>query len=237
MKFARYYIGMAVIALATFAADAEDKPDDAIPAAQKSYKEAIAKAEKALVESFDTNAAAIRESSKKAELKQALLDQIKQEKADFEQHGWYPWSAQSRPALVAFIRDRMTADKALSTAFDNVADVHTKAKRDVAAAAVLRLKKEAIAPKMIARWELTGTNWTGSWIGKLYSNGHYSDADGKAIWAIEKGVVTLRQPEQGYPNGVKVLKWSLKDSGTELDEVGNNGARSTGKLANVPEEK
>jgi hypothetical protein len=34
-----------------------------------------------------------------------------------------------------------------------------------------------------------------------------------------------------------VLKWYLKESGTELDEVGNNGGRSTGKLANRADEK
>jgi hypothetical protein len=152
-------------------------------------------------------------------------------------HGWYPWSDVMRPALVEHIRARLAADKALADAFDKVVDGHTRAKQDVEAATVQRLKRQALEPKLIARWELTGTNWTGTWVGKLYSNGHYSDLDGKAVWAIEKGIVTLVQPEAGLPGGYKVLKWHLKESGTELDETGNNGARSTGKLANRVEEK
>ena len=141
-----------------------------------------------------------------------------------------------RPDMIA-IRERLAAEKALATVYDAAIDAHTRARKDVEAAAVLKLKKESLAPKLIARWELTGTDWNGSWIGKLYSNGHYSDADGKAVWSFEKGVFTLRQPEAGFPNGTKILKWTLKDSGIELEEVGNNGKHSTGKLANLVDEK
>jgi hypothetical protein len=214
-----------------------DAPDDQLAAARDAHKEAVTKAEGTLVEAFETTAKLIRESSRKADEKQRVLDQLKQEKADFQLHGWYPWSEAMRPALVEHIRARLTADKVLGDAFDKVVDAHTRAKRDVEAATILKLKRQALEPKLVARWELTGTNWNGGWVGKLYSNGHYSDPDGKALWAIERGVVTLVQPESGLPGGRKVLKWHLKESGVELDEVGNNGARSTGKLANRADEK
>ncbi len=212
-----------------------DTTKEQLAAAQDAYKEAIAKAEKVLTEGFDATSKVIRESSRRAEDKQRALDQLKQEKADFQLHGWYPWSEVMRPALIDLIRARLLADKALADAFDKVIDGHTRAKRDLEAITVLKSKRQALEPKLIARWEMTGTNWKGTWVGKLYSNGHYGEPDGKAIWAIERGVITLRQPEAGIPGGYKILKWHLKESGTELDEVGNNGARSTGKLTNVAE--
>ena len=217
---------------------ADPTPEEQLATARAQFKAAVAKLDKTLLDAFDTNATLVRESAKPAEVKQKVLDQLKREKADYEAHGWYPWSEAMRPALVAMIRDRMTAEKAVAAALDKVADSYTRSKHDTEAAAVLKAKKETLAPKLVARWELTGTNWDGTWVGKLYSNGHYSDPDGKAVWALEKGVVTLRQPEAGFPGGTKVLKWTLKESGTELDEVGNNnGARSVGKLANVADEK
>jgi hypothetical protein len=231
-RFTATVLGLLLVGTAS-----ADSPKEQLAAAQDAYKEAVAKAEKSLADAFDTTAKLIRESSRKADDKQRVLDQLKQEKSDFQLHGWYPWSEVMRPALVEHIRARLAADKALGDAFDKVVDGHTRAKQDVEAATVLRLKRQALEPKLIARWELTGTNWTGSWVGKLYSNGHYSDPDGKALWAIERGVITLVQPEAGLPGGYKVLKWHLKESGADLDEVGNNGARSTGKLANRAEEK
>lgn len=212
-------------------------PGEQIATAQAQFKAAVAKLDKSMLDAFDTNATRIRESAKTAEGKQKALDQLKQEKADYEASGWYPWSEAMRPALVAMIRDRLAAEKTLAAVLDKLADTHTRSKEDTEAAAVLKLKKDALAPKLIARWELTGTNWDGTWIGKLYSNGHYSEPDGRAVWALEKGVVTLRQPEAGLPGGTKVLKWTLKESGTDLDEAGNNGKRSVGKLANLAEEK
>ena len=211
--------------------------DGELDKAQEAYKTAIEKAEKTLLTAFDKNADLIRQSSKKPEEKQRLIELLKSEKSAFEQHGWYPWSLTSRPALVEFIRTRLTAEKALATAFDKVIDTHTKAKEDTQAAAMLKLKKDALAPKLIARWELTGVTWKGSWVGNLYSNGRYSDPDGKAVWSYDKGVILLSQPEQGLPNNTKVLKWTLKESGTELDEVGNNNSKSVGKLVNLAEKK
>jgi hypothetical protein len=211
--------------------------DDELDKAQEAYRAAMEKAEQTLLSAFDKNADLIRQSSKKAEEKQRLIEQLKAEKTAFEQHGWYPWSATSRPALVEFIRTRLTAEKAFATAFDKVIDAHLKAKEDTQAAAITKLKKDALAPKLIARWEITGVTWNGKWVGMLYSNGHYSDANGKAVWSYDRGVILLSQPEQGLPNNTKVLKWTLKDNGIELDEVGNNGGKSTGKLVNLIEKK
>ena len=226
----RAYLVVVVLALSQSIASA----DDDIEKAQESYKAAVEKAEQTLLAAFDKNADLIRQSTKKAEEKQRLVEQFKAEKSAFEQHGWYPWSIASRTALVEFIRTRLTAEKALSTAYDKVMDAHLKAKEDTRASAVGKLKKDALAPKVVARWELTGTTWTGKWVGTLYSNGHYSEPDGKAVWSYDRGVILLSQPEKGLPNNTKVLKWTIKDSGTELDEVGNNGSRSAGKLVNLP---
>jgi hypothetical protein len=214
-----------------------DTPAEQLAAAREAHAEAVAKADATLVDAFDTTSKLIRESSRKADDKQRVLDRVKQERADFRLHGWYPWSEAMRPALVEHIRARLAADKALGDAFDKAADACTRAKQDVEAATILKLKRQALVPKLISRWELTGTNWTGGWVGKLYSNGHYSEPDGNALWAIERGVITLVQPEAGLPGGRKVLKWYLKESGTELDEVGNNGAKSAGKLSNRADEK
>jgi hypothetical protein len=214
-----------------------DTPAGQLSAARAAHKEAMARAEATLLDGFDATSTLIRESSRKADDKQRVLDRLKQEKSDFQLHGWYPWSEAMRPGLVEHIRARLSADKALSDAFDKAADAYTRGKQDVEAAAALKLKREALVPKLIARWELTGTNWAGSWVGKLYSNGHYSEPDGTALWAIERGVITLLQPDAGLPGGRKVLKWYLKESGTELEEVGNNGAKSAGKLANRADEK
>jgi hypothetical protein len=211
--------------------------DEQLDKAQTAYTQAIEKAEKALAAAFEKNTDLIRQSSKKAEEKQKLIEQLKAEKTAFEQHGWYPWSALSRPALVEFIRTRLAAEKALAEAFDKVIDAHTKAKEDTQAAAVLKLKKDALAPKLVARWEITGVTWTGKWVAYLYSNGRYTEPDGTAVWSYDRGVILLSQPEKGLPNNTKVLKWTLKDTGTELDEVGNNNSKSVGKLVNLAEKK
>ena len=42
----------------------------------------------------------------------------------------------------------------------------------------------------------------------------------------------LTQPELGFPKNTKVLKWTIRENGLELDEMGNNGASSVGKLEN-----
>lgn len=211
--------------------------DGELGKAQDAYKATVEKAEKVLVAAFEKNTDLIRQSSKKAEEKQRLIELLKAEKAAFEQHGWYPWSATSRPALVEFIRTRLAAEKALGEAFDKVIDAHTKAKEDTQAAAVLKLKKDALAPKLVARWEVTGVTWTGKWVAYLYSNGRYSEPDGNAVWSYDRGVILLSQPEKGLPNNTKVLKWTIKDNGTELDEVGNNNSKSVGKLVNLAEKK
>lgn len=211
--------------------------DDDLDKAQETYRATIEKAEKTLLSAFDKNADLIRQSVKKAEEKQRQIEQLKSEKSAFELHGWYPWSAPSRPALVEFVRTRLAAEKALATAFDKAIDARLKDKEDALAATITKQKKDAMAPKLVARWEMTGTNWNGKWVAKLYSNGCYGEPDGKAVWAFDRGTVLLSQPEQGLPNNTKVLKWILKDNGVELDEVGNNNAKSSGKLVNLAETK
>ncbi len=225
-----------LLALAVAPARSQAGNDD-LDKAQEAYAAAIEKAEKGLLAAFDKNADLIRQSTKKAEEKQRQIEQLKAEKSAFEQHGWYPWSAASRPALVEFIRSRLTAEKAFATAFDKVIDAHVKAKEDTQAAAIAKLKKDALAPKLVARWEITGVTWSGKWVAKLYSNGHYTEPDGKAVWSYDRGVILLSQPEQGLPNNTKVLKWTLNDNGVEFDETGNNGGKSTGKLVNLVEKK
>lgn len=231
MRAILFLVGFTVVPSLALAGDGD------LDKAQEAYKSAIEKAEKTLLSAFDKNADLIRQSTKKADEKQRLIEQLKAEKSAFEQHGWYPWSAASRPALVEFIRTRLTAEKAFATAYDKVIDAHVKAKEDTQAAALSKLKKDALAPKLIARWEITGVTWNGKWVAKLYSNGHYTEPDGKAVWAYDRGVILLSQPEQGLPNNTKVLKWTLKDNGLELDEAGNNGGKSTGKLVNLVEKK
>lgn len=225
------------VLLRASAASADWSLEDQLVAAREACGVAIAKAEQTLLTAFDTGEELIRKSNRKPEEKQQSLDLLRQEKADFEQHGWYPWSVRMRPPLANFIRDRSSAEKTLAAVFDKATDAHVRARRDADAAAVLKLKKETLAPKLVARWEITGVTWKGSWTGNLYSNGHYSDPYGKALWTFSKGVLLLTQPEPGLPRGMKVLKWSLKESGTELDEIGNNGSTSTGKLINTAGQK
>lgn len=232
MRRATSLLMLIVVSTAAFAED--DKPLDK---AKATYTQALEKAEKDFVAAFEKSSDLVRKSGKKAEEKQQVLELLKAEQSNFELHGWYPWSITSRPALVEFIRARLAAEKAYATAYDKEIDAATTAKDDARATALIRLKKDIFSPKVVARWEMTGTNWKGTWAGVLYSNGHYATPDGTAVWAYERGVITLTQPEKGLPGDRKVLKWALKDNGLELDEVGNNGAKSTGKLANVADKK
>lgn len=216
--------------LTFLAARADDK--DEIVSATKSYEAANAKAEQTLLAAFEKAEDNLRKSTFKAEVKQTQLELLKGEKHAFQDHGYYPWSARMRPALIEFLRARGATVRTLERVYDNAINDQTKAKNDVLANELIAKKKEALKPVLIGTWELTGTSWKGSWTCKLFSNGHYSDPFGKAVWTFDKGIMILTQPELGFPNNTKLLKWTIRENGLELDEMGNNGASSVGKLEN-----
>ncbi len=64
------------------------------------------------------------------------------------------------------------------------------------------------------------------------ATGSYQVTIAKAEQTLLAAFEKMEQPELGFPKNMKVLKWTIRENGLELDEVGNNGVSSVGKLEN-----
>lgn len=64
------------------------------------------------------------------------------------------------------------------------------------------------------------------------ATGSYQVTIAKAEQTLLAAFEKMEQPELGFPKNMKVLKWTIRENGLELDEAGNNGVPSVGKLEN-----
>ena len=188
-------------------------------------------AKETLLKSFDKEINATRSAPKlTAEEKQQTIGSLEAEKAILEKTGDIPFSPRMRDEAINYLNRIQKAEIALAKTYDRAIEYCTKQKDDEAARDLVSQKKEAVAPRVAAKWLVTVPappkfTWT------LYTDGttHHSVTGQKGSWTLGRRHLEVKSPGKKAPGGVWIDTCAISEDGLNFEAKNQKGNKLTAK--------
>lgn len=182
---------------------------------EEQYKEA----RQALVQAFDKEINQARSAPKlTAEEKQQLIGSLEAEKAILEKTGDIPFSSHMRDETISYLNKIQKAEVALAKIYDQAIEYSTKQKDDEVARELVSQKKEAVKPRVAAKWLVTGPR-SGKFTWTLYTDG--TTANGS--WTLGKKQLVVSTPGKKAPGGVWIDTCVISADGLQFEGKNQKG--------------
>ncbi|MEI8379907.1 MAG: hypothetical protein WCJ09_07255 [Planctomycetota bacterium] len=191
------------------------------------YKEA----KEILLKSFEKEINQTRSAPKlTAEEKQQKIGSLEAEKAILEKTGDIPFSPRMRDEAINYLNRIQKAEIALAKTYDRAIEYCTKQKDDETARDLISQKKEAVAPRVAAKWLVTVPappkfTWT------LYTDGttHHSVTGQKGSWSLGRQFLEVKTPGKMAPGGVWIDTCIISQDGLSFDAKNQKGNKLSAK--------
>jgi hypothetical protein len=212
------------------------QPADLLKAARNKYAADLKKVERTLEAHFDREIEGLGKIRMKPEERVHLIAALKAEKAAFETRKLIPWSAPMRGPVLAYLKDLMLADAAITKTHDRHITAALKAK-DESAVENLRAELRAAAPRrLLGAWVCAGVTFKGSWTWKLYSDGTFnlgntSPSPGDEwLWALDSQSLILKTRHATDPKVQVIYRCLIATDGAIFTGANSKKDRFTGKI-------
>lgn len=191
------------------------------------YKEA----KETLLKSFEKEINQTRSAPKlTAEEKQQKIGSLEAEKAILEKTGDIPFSPRMRDEAISYLNKIQKAEIALAKSYDRAIEYCTKQKDDETARDLISQKKEAVEPKVAAKWLVTVPappkfTWT------LYTDGttHHSVTGQKGSWSLGRNFLEVKTPGKLAPGGVWIDTCVISEDGLSFEAKNQKGNKLSAK--------
>ena len=208
-----------------FAEDIPEKLREELDRGKTRLETEFKAAQETLLSSFDKKISNARTAPKlNGEEKQQLIGNIEAEKSNFETLGHIPFSPAMRTEAIEYLNKVQKAEIALAKIYDRAIESQTKQKNDEAARVLVADKKQAIEPKVVAKWSITDpkTNKAhGTWI--LWSNGSVIGQDRNHSWTLDQRRLAIRWQQREPPRNSWTDSFVLRSDAMLADVVDEKG--------------
>jgi hypothetical protein len=212
------------------------QPADLLKPARTKYATDIRKAERALSLHFDREIEALAKARMKPEDRVHLIESLKAEKRAFEASKLIPWSGPMRTAVLAYMKELMQADAAITKAHDRFISAAVKA-RDDNAVEKLRAELRAAAPRrLLGVWHCAGVTFNRAWTWKLYSDGTFDKGNtppspgDQWLWSLDASTFRLKARNANDPKTEMTCECLIATDGALLTGELNKKDRLTGRI-------
>ena len=213
-----------------FAAEVPEKVQEELERGKSRLQGEFKEAQEALLRAFDKKISGTRTAPKlTAEEKQQSIGSLEKEKAIFEKLGHIPFSATMRSESIEYLNKVQKGEIALGKIYSQAIDTQTKQKNDAAARALIEQKKQALEPKIVARWSVTFPKMNRTSTRTLWSNGSMQKDDRTHTWTLDQRRLVITWKHKEAPGGVFIDTGAISADGMQLEFTNQTGYKFSAK--------